>query len=546
MIKFGSTTLSMPDPNGQLKKHVETYLRNVHRKPIGPSQASVTQRGKNILYFNHPELPETDINQLVIPTGATRWSSAYLLATDSQKAAIYTEAGLGPLILNYRSEVSSHRYNTSGETVRSDDRPRVLLTMWALPPLPIPPVIINTRENSLAQGFWLIPIVDERYFWQFQNTGLISDEDFTAIEGYRAGSTTTSTLLLEYLFSKTTSGTAGFTILDLHADYDDFLPDVQTDNNYEPLAPFLESVAAQVGLTIVPNMTWADHQEPTSGKKFALLDPAKSLSLHADNMEGVGTLEGSLGSGSTTENIGVPSLILGDQFQNQPGIMAPYRVLVANKNDEFIEVTAGSAGYTRGTVAETEIVLRYAWTDTTTEALALRIATDFYARFAVQFDQTFGGVQPFQPNAFHDVIIHRQDIGSDGIWPLTRMRSIPFGLYPEAPIIGGGGTEMIIQFRIISSDFCDSCTVKARVIALPIGVAIGSLPDIDTYDNDSVTIYDKSGCFFNEPEEDLLNRFGFAHRLNFLEDGPCANTIGELWAVTSLCCDDLDCTDLTA
>ena len=109
---------------------------------------------------------------------------------------------------------------------------------------------------------------------------------------------------------------------------------------------------------------------------------------------------------------------------------------------------------------------------------------------------------------------------------------------------GSGGTEMIIQFRIISSDFCDSCTVKARVIALPIGVAYSSLPDADPYSNDELTIYDKSGCFFNEPEEDLLNRFGFAHRLNFLEDGPCANTVGELWAVTSLCCDDIDCTDL--
>ena len=110
---------------------------------------------------------------------------------------------------------------------------------------------------------------------------------------------------------------------------------------------------------------------------------------------------------------------------------------------------------------------------------------------------------------------------------------------------GGGGTEMIIQFRITSSDFCDSCTVKGRVLAIPVGASIASLPDIDTYDNDSVTIYDKSGCFFNEPEEDLLNRIGFAHRLNFLEDGPCANTLGELWAVTSLCCDDLDCSDLT-
>jgi hypothetical protein len=109
---------------------------------------------------------------------------------------------------------------------------------------------------------------------------------------------------------------------------------------------------------------------------------------------------------------------------------------------------------------------------------------------------------------------------------------------------GGGSPTPMIQFRISSSDFCDSCTVKARVLAIPPGTTIGSLPDIDTYDNDSVTIYDKSGCFFNEPEEDLLNRIGFAHRLNFLEDGPCANTVGELWAVTSLCCDDLDCTDI--
>jgi hypothetical protein len=540
MIKFGSTTLSMPDPNGQLKKHVETYLRNVHRKPIGPSQASVTQRGTNILYFNHPELPETDINQLVVPTGATRWSSAYLLATDSQKAAIYAEAGLGPLILNYRSEVSSHRYNASGSFVSSDDRPRVLLTMWALPPLPIPPVIINTRENSLAQGFWLIPIVDERYFWQFQNTGLISEEDFTAVE-----SATTSTLLLEYLFSKTTSGTAGFTILDLHADYDDFLPDVQTDNNYEPLAPFLESVAAQLGLTIVPNMTWADHQAPTSGKKFALLDPAKSLALHADNMNGVGTLEGSSGSGSTAEDIGVPSLILGDQFQTQPGIMAPYRVLVAN-NDEFIAVTAGSAGYTRDTVAETEIVLRYAWTDTTTAGLALRIATDFYARFAVQFDQTFRGIQQFQPNAFHDVIIHRQDIGSEGIWPLTRMRSIPFGLYPEAPSIGGGGSgPIIIRFSIIYA-----IPAQRYAVCFPTSVPDGYTFGVDTNipgadASGQITVYDRVGCWLDDNDPAVfIDRHGYAIWLKPQETTECeddysAGVLG--WEMISLCCDTTVC-----
>ena len=106
---------------------------------------------------------------------------------------------------------------------------------------------------------------------------------------------------------------------------------------------------------------------------------------------------------------------------------------------------------------------------------------------------------------------------------------------------GGGGSGSIIRFRITASFFCGDCFVVAQVISLPTGRSAASLPDIDTEDNNSVLVYDKTGCFFNEPPEDLVNRIGFAEYMNHLEDGPCPDTFGELWTVISLCCNEDVC-----
>jgi len=106
---------------------------------------------------------------------------------------------------------------------------------------------------------------------------------------------------------------------------------------------------------------------------------------------------------------------------------------------------------------------------------------------------------------------------------------------------GSGGSGSIIRFRITASFFCGDCFVVAQVISLPTGRSAASLPDIDTEDNNSVLIYDKTGCFFNEPPEDLVNRIGFAEYMNHLEDGPCPDTFGELWTVISLCCSEDVC-----
>ena len=109
---------------------------------------------------------------------------------------------------------------------------------------------------------------------------------------------------------------------------------------------------------------------------------------------------------------------------------------------------------------------------------------------------------------------------------------------------GGGGSAgggLTIRFRITASYNCGQCYVSARVISVPYGVSVGSLPGVDLYDNYSVDVYDRSGCWFNEPPEDLLNRIGHAVYMTPLEDGPCPDTIFDSWEVISLCDGEATC-----
>ena len=114
--------------------------------------------------------------------------------------------------------------------------------------------------------------------------------------------------------------------------------------------------------------------------------------------------------------------------------------------------------------------------------------------------------------------------------------------FPEIKPRGGrAGGGLTIRFRIVASYFCGACYVEARVISVPFGVSVSALPDVDTYDNNAVRIYDRTGCKFNEPPEDLVNRIGYATYMTPLEDGPCPDTIFSSWECIDLCCAEETC-----
>lgn len=106
---------------------------------------------------------------------------------------------------------------------------------------------------------------------------------------------------------------------------------------------------------------------------------------------------------------------------------------------------------------------------------------------------------------------------------------------------GSTGSGLIVRFRIVASYFCGQCYADARVISVPYGVSLADLPDVDTYDNNAVRVYDRTGRYLNEPPEDLLNRIGYAQYMTPLEDGPCPDTYFSAWEIISLPCSEVTC-----
>lgn len=125
---------------------------------------------------------------------------------------------------------------------------------------------------------------------------------------------------------------------------------------------------------------------------------------------------------------------------------------------------------------------------------------------------------------------------------------------------GGGSTVYECFFEITAGSYCGSCYVIGLVSSYaPTDIGISDLPrigegftsgmglDLDDSEvgEDRLVIWDRAGCFFGEPIEDLLGRKGFAKYMTNIGTGPCAE-IGDpennpVWVVTSLCCNDEGC-----
>tara|TARA_R110002110_G_scaffold412840_2_gene639303 strand:+ start:8288 stop:9823 length:1536 start_codon:yes stop_codon:yes gene_type:complete len=434
MIKFGDTYGLQLDPHDYVRGWMKKYLPSEDRQLIAPPQSTVTQRGNNLLYYNYPQIPEPAINQLVIPTGATRWSHMMMLVTEDDKDVIYTAAGTGPLILQYRAEKRDEAaYRDSDGNPVEATRKTLKMTMWPLAAIPLTTKIVasnRVESKSLREGAFIIPLVDGRYWWQFRNVDAIEDEEFAD-----------PSAMLTYLTGRVDETV---TVQSLHADYA-VLPDVQ-DNNFESVAIVLESVASQLGLTVVPDMTSADHASPTAGSKFALLDAAASATIDANHLSGKGALDGS-------EDIAVPAPMMGDRFETDSGAKLPAKAQVKTADGEFTDVTAGTAGYTEDTVTGASVVLRYSWQAEVPSLLVTRIATDYYARYLQQYDISYIGIQQWQPTSYTDCVVHRQDVKSGLASTITRVRSIPFNLVPEEPSAAAAGGGHIMHYRI---DDCDA------------------------------------------------------------------------------------------
>ena len=98
---------------------------------------------------------------------------------------------------------------------------------------------------------------------------------------------------------------------------------------------------------------------------------------------------------------------------------------------------------------------------------------------------------------------------------------------------GNAGQMVLFSIAIVEVPFC---RVIGTVLGRPCGVA-----EVDDEEDGEITIYDNMCCMFNERDEDLIGRMGWATRIELdAEYAECCSPPLEtcIWSVVSLCCPD--------
>lgn len=449
MIKIGNTPVIMTGHSGVIDSYLERNHSPELIRAFTEAAAVKIPRGKNLLFPNYPDLPPARINQIVVPTGATRWSYGLFMVTTAQKDLILEESAANDnkLTVEFGAPENWKEAPYGDETAF---KPNLTLTMSPLPPRPMTPDELSTVETDDIQNLWLLCMVDQRYWWQFKNVDLIEDQQFTDIQS-----------IVDYLNEK-----MGTTIeLSCASAEHSAVPDIAASNNYENAAVVLESLAWHIGCQLVPELNSADEAGGDVETGFVLVSVDDSPFVYQNNLDGKCGIslcdrnqytDEATSNASGFELTGMPVVAMGGSLgEDQGAAFLPAKILIPTRG-VYVSRTPAQVGLSDvKTIPSTSAVLRLHWKDVDSPPDDLRdkAAKDFYGRFAKIYDYTFNGIQKWQPTAYDDSVTFFQTRFQSGYRCQTRVRSWQHNLIPETiAAVASGGSHHIL-FTIVDV-FC--------------------------------------------------------------------------------------------
>lgn len=314
---------------------------------------------------NYPSPPTLRINQLYWPTGAARWSVGYFLATGKNKDKIVKKAWSAN-----GNEALELKATFGDQTFKANLH---LLTPRQISCVP--------KEESL----WLLPLVDDRYWWQYRHFG---DNEVTT-------STTWANLF-------STLGTQlGATITAETVDSAYLKPDAkELSRRYDSPAMMADAVAHSVGQRIVrlpagtvKSQAWStaetQHGKNTTGKDFK---PWWRI------------CGGDVARHPVPANVVVvfAKVVYGKHCKNE------VKAYTVSPTDSSLKTTSGTSKMIYSTThADFSTGGGTADNDTELDALADKIAADYYASIKKAYDQTFAGVKLWEPTAYDDHLLYQ-------------------------------------------------------------------------------------------------------------------------------------------
>ena len=417
----------MQDPEGRVDDMIDRYHTQSLSRITCQNAAVVVNRGNGTIIHNYEPLPTPKINQLVVPTGSTRWSYCLLLADDEIKKKVYEASDNGAVGLNliYGTPI----------TGREEKQHSITLTVYTLPPRRVShgdgkDVVPDANQDAVdgeeaVNKLWIIPVVDARYWWQFLHTGTLAqdiiDADFLPEDAVKPPDA-----LIDLAFQITGNDLLNVKVNTAHT----LLPSCSSLNDYENFPIVFDSILANYGQRLVVDIGSYDtvtgkYNEvtatlpPQGNTRFACIDGKNSRDVFDNALLGkLGLRECVWGGGGTSLAtsasaadyiIGKPFIVAGGMQSTQGTDYTKYALCPASVDIQTIEgsYTRKSPGSEYKTSPGTAI-WRTEFDAAPPAGMVDQIGRDYFYQFFRQFDYTFAGVQPWQQTYFDDYMVLRQ------------------------------------------------------------------------------------------------------------------------------------------
>lgn len=347
-----------------ISEFLDQYQSTEDMRNLGPAVSRVGSRADGLPFPNYPLPPKIRPNQLYWPTGASRWAIGYFFATDAikkQMVEVVHSKGLqhAELKVVTNSEFTAEMYL-------------------------LPPRRISGMEDS--QACWLMPLVDERYYWQYENIG-----DFAVDAESEDGS-------WDDVFGQL--GTQlGVSIAHDGTSSAYLAPDPEElTRRYDNAAVLLDAVSHSVGHRLV---RWPD-------------GTVKSMNFTNSETQ----LTENTGSSPAWQQIAGGDFDIGPVPAQVNVVFRRFvdHVVIPRKNYAIAKAPS-SATATIGSSQKTIHSTLYAdFTIVGTgspdnisdlDNLAGEIATDYYKSAEHAYDRTFAGIKPWKPCGYDDHILYQ-------------------------------------------------------------------------------------------------------------------------------------------
>lgn len=430
-----------------------------------------------------PEHPGLVLGRYFYPTGASRWSEYRGLVTATQLAAIKsavwavsTEAVPAPFILRADPDGAPVADAPAAGGIATD------LYLASARPLTI-------YAGTGYENLYLVTLVDERYYWQFYSPGVLQLDGAATWNGLINACATALGITLDY--DPIDPGTSPYA----RPAYDSALY-----CHYEQAGKYLDALAWNVGCVVVRNLDGTYRlQSAADGYVAAVANRTADYNLAGGEMiaDALSVVPVSHAQAVLPASVTVtfPKFVIdGDYVDGRDtrvfnrvsygevyGITktladcgAPYDGYTGHPGTKYLHDTARAYLLTAADVTPQNAAAL--------DALALRLATDYYDGQFTGFDETYQGVRAWAPEAVHDILWSvRQD------WAVTRVQRKPWNFGPsefqhEADGGFGPGAAMALSvvtnacpaFSVIGGDrYQVGETVEYRPLTLPRGSVIG-------------------------------------------------------------------------